>query len=166
MGTCRRPSWTPMVAPTISGTMVDQRDQVLITVFSPERPSASTFFSSLASTAGPFLIDLDILLLTSPLDNQPIRSLGLTRLIAQGRLTPGCLRSGQAYRGPAFAATMGMVTRGHRRPPHRGAYPQPPLSTRLAQADTAVVNIAQLPDSRQTVAADAPQLARGQPDQG
>ena len=29
MGTCLRPSWTAMVCPTISGKMVEARDQVL-----------------------------------------------------------------------------------------------------------------------------------------
>jgi len=48
-----------MVNPTISGVMVDQRDQVLITVFSPERLSASIFFISFGSRAGPFLVDRD-----------------------------------------------------------------------------------------------------------
>jgi len=41
--------------------MVDERAQVVITVFCPERRTFSTFFISLASTAGPFLTDLDIL---------------------------------------------------------------------------------------------------------
>jgi hypothetical protein len=40
--------------------MVDERAQVFITAFSPERLSACTLFSSLALTAGPFLVDLDI----------------------------------------------------------------------------------------------------------
>jgi hypothetical protein len=46
--------------PTISGRTVHERAHVFITAFWPERVSASTFFNSLASTAGPFLIDLDI----------------------------------------------------------------------------------------------------------
>jgi hypothetical protein len=44
--------------------MVDQRDQVFITAFTPERLTASTFFCSFGSTAGPFLIDLDIIYLS------------------------------------------------------------------------------------------------------
>ncbi len=38
-GTCLRPSWTAMVCPTISGMIVDRRDQVLMTRFSPCRSS-------------------------------------------------------------------------------------------------------------------------------
>jgi hypothetical protein len=35
-GTCRRPSWTAIVCPTIAGKMVDARDQVLTIRFSPD----------------------------------------------------------------------------------------------------------------------------------
>jgi hypothetical protein len=48
------------VSPTISGTIVDHRDHVLSTVFSPERFIASTFLINFGSIAGPFLVDLDI----------------------------------------------------------------------------------------------------------
>ena len=49
MGTWRRPSCTAMVRPTISGMMVERRDQVRMTDFWPERTTCSTFFSSLGS---------------------------------------------------------------------------------------------------------------------
>jgi hypothetical protein len=61
-----------MVKPTIWGMMVDQRDQVFITTFSLERLNASTFLISLASTAGPFLVDLDMVSLSPTLDNHLI----------------------------------------------------------------------------------------------
>ena len=61
-GIWRRPSWTPMVNPTISGIIMEARDQVRITVCAPDCWTAATFFISLASTYGPFLTDLDILL--------------------------------------------------------------------------------------------------------
>jgi hypothetical protein len=48
-GTCRRPSCTAIVIPTISGMIVDARDQVLITVRAPLRWTASTFLSSFSS---------------------------------------------------------------------------------------------------------------------
>src|SRR5204862_5005927 len=43
-GTCLRPSWTAIVWPTMSGVIVDRRDQVLMTRRSPEAFIASTFF--------------------------------------------------------------------------------------------------------------------------
>src|SRR5688572_2728919 len=54
-GTCLRPSWTAMVWPTMSGMIVERRDHVLITRFSPLLFRSSTFFSRWSSTNGPFL---------------------------------------------------------------------------------------------------------------
>ena len=42
-GTCLRPSCTAMVCPTISGTTVERRDQVLMTRLSPRRFISTTF---------------------------------------------------------------------------------------------------------------------------
>src|SRR5258705_4621131 len=57
MGTCRRPSWTASVCPTISGKIDESRDQVRRTSFAPRRLSASIFRKSLGSIYGPFLVD-------------------------------------------------------------------------------------------------------------
>ena len=54
IGTCRRPSCTAIVSPTISGMIVEARDHVRITVRAFVRFTASTFFSSLGSMNGPF----------------------------------------------------------------------------------------------------------------
>src|SRR5205823_2503398 len=54
-GTCLRPSWTAMVWPTISGKIVDIRDQVLIICFWPEEFMASIRPNRRSSTHGPFL---------------------------------------------------------------------------------------------------------------
>ena len=56
-GTCLRPSWTAIVCPTISGKIVDVRDQVLIMRFSPEVFIASIRPISRSSTNGPFLLE-------------------------------------------------------------------------------------------------------------
>src|SRR5215469_9367346 len=53
-GTCLRPSWTAIVWPSMSGMIVDRRDQVLITVFLLDSLRASTFLSRWSSTNGPF----------------------------------------------------------------------------------------------------------------
>src|SRR5215204_3050337 len=55
-----RPLWTAMVCPTISGTTVERRDQVLMTFLSLFRFITSTFSSRGTSTKGPFFSDLDI----------------------------------------------------------------------------------------------------------
>src|ERR1700733_7549100 len=54
-GMCLRPSWTARVWPTMSGMIVDRRDQVLMTFLSPLAFRASTFFNRWSSTKGPFL---------------------------------------------------------------------------------------------------------------
>jgi len=47
-----------MVCPTISGTIVERRDQVRTTFFSPRRFISTTRTIKWSSTNGPFLIDL------------------------------------------------------------------------------------------------------------
>src|SRR5690606_12898539 len=54
-GTCLRPSCTAMVWPIMSGMIVDRRDHVLMTDFSPFSLRPSTFFRRWSSTKGPFL---------------------------------------------------------------------------------------------------------------
>ena len=53
-GTCLRPSWTAIVCPTISGKIVDVRDQVRIIRFSLAAFIASMRLISRSSTKGPF----------------------------------------------------------------------------------------------------------------
>src|SRR5262249_55243297 len=55
-----RPLWTASVWPTISGTTVDRRDQVLMTFFSAPRFITSTFSRRWVSTKGPFLTERPI----------------------------------------------------------------------------------------------------------
>src|SRR5690606_4011966 len=49
-----RPSCTAIVWPIMSGTIIERRDQVLITLWVPFAFSASTFFIRWSSTKGPF----------------------------------------------------------------------------------------------------------------
>ena len=60
------PLCTAIVWPTISGTTVERRDQVLMTFFSLTRFIASSFSSSDVSTNGPFFSDLLITVLDVP----------------------------------------------------------------------------------------------------
>src|SRR5690349_1841521 len=53
-GTCLRPSCTAIVCPSISGMIVERRDQVLMTFFEFLSFCASTFLSRWSSTNGPF----------------------------------------------------------------------------------------------------------------
>src|SRR3990172_1931584 len=148
MGTCRRPSWTAMVCPTICGKMVLARLQVRMTFLSPFWFIASIFLSSFGWTNGPFFSDRDIgslarfwliaeglshivdrhclsgvgdtryaisdtltALLPSPLDNQRVGLLVITRLVAARRLAPGRLGPRQTDGLAAFAAAVRVVAR-------------------------------------------------------
>src|SRR6516164_7644235 len=51
------PLCTPMVKPTISGVIVERRDQVRTACFWREAPIAAIFFSRWSSTKGPFLTE-------------------------------------------------------------------------------------------------------------
>ena len=52
-----RPLCTANVKPTISGVIVERRDHVFTTRFSPESIIVRTFFMRCASMKGPFLTD-------------------------------------------------------------------------------------------------------------
>src|SRR5687767_1883923 len=64
-GTCLRPSCTAIVWPTISGKMVEDRDQVRIIRLEPDSFIDSIRRSSRSSTNGPFLDDLRSYLFSS-----------------------------------------------------------------------------------------------------
>src|SRR4029450_12225477 len=94
-GTNFLPLCTAIVCPTISGTTVDRRDQVLMTFFSLFRFMTSPFSSKDVSTKGPFLSDLLMLipyyltlLLLPARDDEPVRRLAVARLVALCRNTP------------------------------------------------------------------------------
>src|SRR5438105_4174269 len=96
MGTCRRPSWTAMVWPTISGKMVDARDQVRSTSLRPLEFIDTTRRISFSSTYGPFFRLLLIPqlasyfapnLLPGPHD-ELVGALAAARLLAHGHLAP------------------------------------------------------------------------------
>src|SRR6188474_1174174 len=56
------PLWTARVWPTMSGRIVERRDHVFTTRFSPAEFSVAIFSRSGASTKGPFLVERDIVL--------------------------------------------------------------------------------------------------------
>src|SRR6185503_14627887 len=60
-GMCWRPLWTAIVRPTISGTTIERRDQVLIGLRSFFACATCTFFVRCRSTNGPFLVERGII---------------------------------------------------------------------------------------------------------
>src|SRR5215216_1064451 len=118
MGTWRRPSWTAIVWPTISGKIVESRDHVRRTSRRPPVFIAMTRFMSLASTKGPFFRLRLISLCALPHDELVCR-LAMASLLAHRDLAPLGLRLA-ADRRLALASAVGVVARIHRRPAHRG----------------------------------------------
>jgi hypothetical protein len=45
-GICRRPSWTAIVSPTMSGMIIEGRDHVLMITFCCDRAAAATRFAN------------------------------------------------------------------------------------------------------------------------
>src|SRR5919197_1343307 len=66
-----RPLCTAKVKPTMSGVMVERRDQVFTTFFSPDSSIARTFFARCVSTNGPFLTERAIRSLLAHLPSLP-----------------------------------------------------------------------------------------------
>src|SRR5581483_7211945 len=59
-GMCWRPLCTAMVSPTMSGTTIERRDQVLMGLRSFFAEATCTFFARCRSTNGPFLVERGI----------------------------------------------------------------------------------------------------------
>src|SRR3990170_5189912 len=112
-GMCFRPSYTAMVCPTISGSTVLRRDQVLITRRSRLLFSSRTFFRRCSSTNGPFFVERAIGLLP-PLHDELVAGLRFARLVAQRRLAPRADRSRHADGRAALTPAVGMTARVHR----------------------------------------------------
>src|SRR5689334_8314357 len=120
------PLCTAIVCPTISGTTVERRDQVLMTFFSLTRFIPSIFSRSGVSMNGPFFSDLLIRrsLLLPALHDEAVRVLAVPRLVALGRLAPRRHRM-TAARGLALAAAERVIDRVHRHAAHVRTLAQP-----------------------------------------
>src|SRR3954466_9528636 len=134
-----RPLCTAIVCPTISGITVERRDQVLMTFFSPPRFMTSTFSSSGTSTKGPFLSDLDMLLLPS-LHDETVGGFAVPGLVTLRRLTPWRHRMAPARR-LAFTAAKRVVDRVHRHAAHVRALAEPAAPPCLADRHVLVIDI-------------------------
>src|SRR6266536_1455544 len=185
-GTCLRPSWTAIVCPTISGKIVDVRDQVRIICLLPDSFIRVMRLISRSSTNGPFFelllngfsyerSDVETshgekcaafspFILTPPscADDQLVGFLVLAaRPLAEGRHAPRGDRVAAAL-GLALAATVRVVDGVHRRAAHGRTLTPPAATARLAARDVLVVDVADLAHCRPAGERDAAHLARGQ----
>src|SRR5215469_3849465 len=162
-GMCLRPSCTAIVCPSIAGTIIDRRDQVLITVLVPFSFCASTFLIRWSSTKGPFFRLRGIeacslpLVLAAAAADQPVTGLVLPAGTAF-RLTPRADRVATA-RALALATAVRVVNRVHGDATDRRTLALPAVAARLAELDVAVLGIADLTDGRAALRAHPPDLA-------
>src|SRR5258708_14218733 len=97
-------------------------------------------------------------------DDQPVRRLVLTRLLALGRLAPRRHRV-PAARALAFAAAMRLVDRVHRGAAHRGLAAEPAIAAGFADDDVLMIGVRHGTDRRPTFRPHHPRLARRQAQQ-
>src|SRR5512139_1828931 len=165
-----RPLWTAKVYPTISGVMVDRRDQVLMTFLSPVSTAFLTFRASPSSTYGPFLTDrptsfAPLPLFPAPLDDVAVRRGVLPRLVPLGGLAPRRARV-TAAGGPPLAPAQRVVDGVHRHAPDGRTDPLPAAAAGLPQGDLLVFEVPHLSHGRHAVHEHEPDLPGGQPHVG
>src|SRR5262245_74524 len=162
-GTCLRPSWMAIVWPIIAGTIIDRRDQVLMTCFEPLSFCESTFLIRWSSTNGPFFrLRGTAAALSSTLsglaatDDHLIAGLALAG--AALRLAPRRHRVASTRR-LALAATVRMVDRVHRDTAYRRPLALPAHPAGLAPTDVGLLGVADLADRRAAADVDVAHLA-------
>src|SRR3954471_24902405 len=187
-GTCLRPSWTARVCPSISGMIMERRDQVRMTFLVPLSFCVSTFFRRWSSTKGPFFRlrgirhelpsvrtkgssadsgceawsegSSALLAGAAAADDHLVARLVRATGAALG-LAPGAHRVAAAG-GLALTATMGVVDRVHRHAADGRALALPPHAAGLAPVDVGLLGVADLADGRAAARIHVADLARGQ----
>ena len=185
IGTCRLPSCTAMVRPSMSGMIVDARAHVLITACPLLACIRSTLRASLGCTYGPFLVDLDMLItlrILSVWHTQSHRRSAFSRMltatasssndkfaavllfvtgsVSKSRLAPRRLRAGHSDWGAPLAAAVRMVSGRHYNSAHlRPATLITPLS-RFSKLDILMVEVAYLTKGRHALTEYIAHLSR------
>src|SRR6266508_1082432 len=162
-GTCLRPSCTAMVWPTMSGMIVERRDQVRITRLSRLRFSSSIFLSRWSSTNGPFFRLRAMSAapsLAAAADDELVG--GLAPAGAALRLAP---RAGRVTptRALALAAPERVVDRVHGYPAGGRPLALPAAAAGLAPADQLLLGVADLADGGPAGGLHLADLARRHP---
>src|ERR1700730_13762059 len=166
-----------MVWPTMSGMIVERRDQVLITRFSLRLLRSSTFLSRCSSTNGPFfrLRGMSLPLFSWPASPpRPARTaatddelLARLVLVAGAPLGLAPRRDRMAPTGRlALAATEGMVDGVHGHATRLRAHALPTVSARLPQRRELGLRVADLTDGRAAVDRHPAHLGARQPQRG
>src|ERR1051325_3562078 len=141
------PLCTAMVCPTISGVIVDLRDQVLWIFFSFRAFIPRIAFSKWLSMNGPFFSER--MLLGLPLHDELIRSFVIARFVAQRRHAPWS--HGVITFHAALAPSMRVIDRIHYHTAHCRTNSHVAGAACFSDRDVFVIQVADLTDSRHTI---------------
>src|SRR2546429_4998222 len=156
-GMCWRPLWTAIVRPTMSGTTIERRDQVLIGLRSFLAEATCTLLARCRSTNGPFFSERGMSgcslanPVLAPLHDHAVRALVVAGLQTLGVLTPRRYRVWVSLAGLALAAAVRVVDGVHGKSAHCRAHAAPTLRAGLAVAAQVVLVVANLADGGATV---------------
>src|SRR3954454_17950189 len=149
----------------MSGTIIERRDQVLMTFLVPFSFCTSTFFCRWSSTKGPFIRlrgmcqgSSALLAGTTATDDQLVAVLVGTTGAALG-LTPRAHRVATTG-GLALTTTVRVVDRVHRDTADGRALALPPHAAGLAPVDVRLLGVPHLADGRGAAHVDVGVLAR------
>src|SRR5882672_8691349 len=151
-GTCWRPLCTASVKPTMSGLIIERRDQVLIGRRSFLAAATRTFAARCRSRNGPFFNERgtdrspSIPGLVAALDHHVVGPLVAAGLLALGVPAPRAHRVRIALACLAFAAAVRMVDRIHGRAAHCWPDTAPALCAGLAVDAQIVLIVAHFAD--------------------
>src|SRR5512139_319398 len=167
-GMCCLPLWMAIVRPTMSGRIIERRDQVLIGRRSFLSDATCTFLARCVSTNGPFLTERGTESSSSgsvaaPHDQAGGALVG-AGLLALGLPAPRRDRVRVALAGLALAATVRVVDRVHHDAADGRADAAPALGAGLAVDDEVVVLVAHLADRGAAVDVHLAHLGRAQAD--
>src|ERR1700761_5504097 len=167
-GTCLRPSCTAIACPSMSGMIVERRDQVRMTFLVPLSFWTSTFLSRWSSTNGPFFrlrgmsVELlypacSALLVGAPAaHDEGVAGLATTRPALRLALRVARV---PATGGLALTTTVRVVDRVHGHTTDGRALALPPHPAGLAPVDVRLVGVADLADGGAAAHVDATDLA-------
>src|SRR5580704_3981702 len=160
------PLWTAIVWPTISGTIVERRDQVRNTFFSFREFIPSTRDCRKLSTNGPFLVERAIsqsyfLFLTAPVHDKCIGALVISRLVSAGRLPPRGDRMTSAG-SLAFTTAVRVIHRVHGNAAIVRTLAEPARPSSFADGHVFVIEIPHLADRGHAALRNLANLTRRQ----
>src|SRR5580698_2617990 len=142
-GMCCRPLCTAIVRPTMSGTIIERRDQVLIGLRSLRAAATCTFLARCRSTNGPFFVERGISssthLVLAALHDHVVRALVVAGLLALGIPAPRGNRLRITLAGLALTTAVRVIDRVHGKSANRRTHAAPAHRTGLAVAAQVVL---------------------------